>query len=591
MRRASRYCRHGFALMTVLFFLAFAFGAWAIFYHSSASALRLQEARAMRDTRTTWTAPAIAAGLRLLQTGNPPSDPYSCKVTIASDSETHYILLTFDQITLGRYTLTASPTTADDPTHSAPSTFLPVPDAPTNLVATAASSTQINLTWADVTNETGYLIERSLDNSTWTQVGTAVKNATNYSDTGLTAATLYYYRIRATNSTGNGAYSAVASTSTLQTAPPAPGGLGATAVSASEIDLSWNDVSNETGYSVERSPDGSSNWTQLNINAPNVTTYSDTGLSSGVTYYYRVRAFNLAGNSAYTSVVSATTIVTIPNAPSSLVATAVSNTEIDLTWADNSTNETGFKVERSPNGTSSWTQIATPAAGATSYNNTTGLTANTTYYYRVRATNSAGDSSYSNIANTATLPNAPSAPSALAAAASDSSDIALTWTDNSTNETGFKIERSPDASTWTQITTVGAGVTSFTDSGLAVSTKYYYRVRAYNSGGKSGYTGTANATTTAKPAIPTGLTAAVASPTSVQLTWTDNSNNETGFRIQISSNGGSTWTTATTTGANVTSYTDSGLTTNHAYQFRIRLNSSNGSTHANSSAPVSVTPH
>ena len=123
--------RGGFALLTVMFFLAFAFGAWAVFYHSSAAALRLEEARSKRDTRTTWTAPAIAQGLRLLQTGNPPSDPYSCKMAIASDSETHYILLTYNQISLGRYTIAATPTTADDPTQAAPSTFLPVPDAPT----------------------------------------------------------------------------------------------------------------------------------------------------------------------------------------------------------------------------------------------------------------------------------------------------------------------------------------------------------------------------------------------------------------------------------------------------------------------------
>ena len=180
--------------------------------------------------------------------------------------------------------------------------------------------------------------------------------------------------------------------------------MTATAVSISEIDLSWNDVSNETGYLVERSPDGSSSWVQLNINAPNVTTYSDTGLSSGTIYYYRVRAFNLVGNSAYTSVVNATTTATPPSAPTTLAANAASTTQINLTWTDNSSNETGFKVERSPDG-STWTQITTTAANATGYNDTTGLTANTTYYYRIRATNSAGDSSYSNTANTTTLPN------------------------------------------------------------------------------------------------------------------------------------------------------------------------------------------
>ena len=217
------------------------------------------------------------------------------------------------------------------------------------------------------------------------------------------------------------------------------------------------------------------------------------------------------------------------------------------------------------------------------------MTANTTYYYRVRATNGAGDSSYSNTASTATLPNPPSMPSGLAAAAADSSDINLSWTDNSTNETGFKIEQSPDGSTWSEITTVGANATSFTASGLAASTTYYYRVRAYNAGGNSGYSNTTNATTTARPAVPSGLTATVVSPTSVRLDWTDNSNNETGFRLQISSNGGSSWSNATTTSANVTTYTDTGLTTNHAYLYRVRAQGSAGNSSYSNTA--SVTPH
>ena len=157
--------RGGFALLTVMFFLAFAFGAWAVFYHSSAAACGWKR-RAEADTRTTWTAPAIAQGLRLLQTGNPPSDPYSCKMAIASDSETHYILLTYNQISLGRYTIAATPTTADDPTHAAPSTFLPVPDAPRGSSPATVSSTEIDLSWTDVPNENGYYIERSADGST-----------------------------------------------------------------------------------------------------------------------------------------------------------------------------------------------------------------------------------------------------------------------------------------------------------------------------------------------------------------------------------------------------------------------------------------
>jgi hypothetical protein len=92
---------------------------------------------------------------------------------------------------------------------------------------------------------------------------------------------------------------------------------------------------------------------------------------------------------------------TVPAAPSGLTATATSSSQINLTWTDNSTNETGFKIERKTGAAGTWSQITTTAAGATSYSNT-GLSASTTYYYRVRATNATGDSSYSNEANATT---------------------------------------------------------------------------------------------------------------------------------------------------------------------------------------------
>ncbi|HAT11891.1 MAG TPA: hypothetical protein DCS97_15170, partial [Planctomycetes bacterium] len=90
-----------------------------------------------------------------------------------------------------------------------------------------------------------------------------------------------------------------------------------------------------------------------------------------------------------------------PLAPSALVATANSSSQITLTWTDNASNETGFKLERSPDGSSGWTQIATPAANATSYGDS-GLLASTAYYYRLRATNAAGDSSYTATASATT---------------------------------------------------------------------------------------------------------------------------------------------------------------------------------------------
>jgi hypothetical protein len=154
-------------------------------------------------------------------------------------------------------------------------------------------------------------------------------------------------------------------------------------------------------------------------------------------------------------------------------------------------------VERSPNGSTSWAQIATTGTNVTTYSNT-GLTASTAYYYRVRAANTGGDSGYSNTANATTQSGIvpPAAPGGLTATAASASQINLSWTDNANNETGFKVERSPNgSSSWAQIGTTGANVTTYSNTGLAAGTKYYYRVRATNSAGDSAYSNTANATT------------------------------------------------------------------------------------------------
>src|SRR6202043_1556414 len=120
----------------------------------------------------------------------------------------------------------------------------------------------------------------------------------------------------------------------------------------------------------------------------------------------------------------------------------------------------------------------------------------------------------SSVSFATTLP--PARPTNLTSAAVSSSQIKLSWTDNSNNETGFKIERSRDGTTFVQKYAVGVNVTSYTDSMRQASTKYYYRVCAYDSGGNSGYSNTANATTAPSPApSPT----ASPRPTPAQNVW------------------------------------------------------------------------
>jgi hypothetical protein len=301
-----RHHHHGFVLPAVLLFLAVAFGMWAMLFRSSATVLRFEQARTLRAGRANFAAPAMATGLRLLETGVPPSDPYACKVTLELDGVTRYYRLGFEQIAPNRWTIDASPTTEDDITADAPATFAVAPDAPGGLFATAISKYEIHLAWDDVLYDNGYLVERSPNGSTgWNQIDTTAAGVTTYPDTGLTHGTTYYYRVRATNTSGTSSYSAVVSATTISGIPAAPSDLAGAVPVAKTVNLTWTDNSTvESGFRIERSSDGGSTWGNAVSVGDDVVSYSVGGLIPGQWYSFRVRAEAADGNSGWSNVVT-----------------------------------------------------------------------------------------------------------------------------------------------------------------------------------------------------------------------------------------------------------------------------------------------
>jgi hypothetical protein len=210
-----------------------------------------------------------------------------------------------------------------------------------------------------------------------------------------------------------------------------------------------------------------------------------SGASSGSTstnYGFNVGQYTVSGTVVASSVQA-------PSAPSNLSGSASSSSSVSLSWTDNSSNETGFLIERL-NG-STWSQVASVSANVTSYQDS-GLAAGTSYSYRVRATNAAGNSAYSNTATATTQQaqtNGPTAPSNLSGTVIRNRSglrVSLTWKDNSSNETGFRVYRSTDGTNWTLLTQTRSNRISYTDSSVSSSTAtYYYKVVAYNSSGTS----------------------------------------------------------------------------------------------------------
>lgn len=284
----------------------------------------------------------------------------------------------------------------------------------------------------------------------------------------------------------------------------------------------------------------------------------------------RAHAFSLLMSFCIAVLLSFGVLAAVPKAPTTLVAVAASGSQINLTWLDLATDETGFELEQSTDGTK-FAKIADLAANTKTYQDKS-LKSATKYWYRVRAKNASGVSAYSNVANATTLVviTIPKAPTALAATAAGASQINLSWTDNATNETGFELERSTDGALFTKIADLGPNVTAYQHTGLTPATRYWYRVLAKNSAGKSAYSNVANATTQqVAPNAPSGLTATAVSTSQIDLKWTDNAGNETGYQVERSLNG-TAFTKIADLAANITAYQSTGLVAATTYYYRVR---------------------
>jgi chitodextrinase len=460
------------------------------------------------------------------------------------------------------------------------------PTTPTGLTANAASPSRIDLTWNAATDDigvAGYRVYR--DGSLLTTLG----NVTSYQNTGLSASTTYSYTIQTVDLAGNRSGQSPAATATTPaapdtTAPSTPTGLTASAVSPSQINLSWTastDNVGVTGYRVYR------NGTLVST-LGNVTSYQNTGLSGSTTYSYTVQAIDAAGNasgqSAPASATTQSSDTAAPSTPTGLTATAVSSSRIDLAWTASTDNVgvTGYRVYR--NGT-----LLTTLGNVTSYQST-GLSASTTYSYTVQAIDAAGNASGQSASASATTlatadTTAPSTPTGLTATAVSSSRIDLAWTASTDNVgvTGYRVYRNG-----TFLTALG-NVTTFQNTGLSASTTYSYRVDAIDAAGNaSGLSTTASATTqatadTTAPSTPTGLTATAVSSSQINLSWSASTDNVgvTGYRVYR--NG-----TLLTTLGNVTSYQNTGLSASTTYSYTVQAIDAAGNA-SGQSAPDSAT--
>lgn len=281
-----------------------------------------------------------------------------------------------------------------------------------------------------------------------------------------------------------------------------------------------------------------------------------------------------------------------PLAPASLTAAARTVSSVTVGWADRSDNEDGFRVEYRPAGSSGDWTVGTSVGPGKTAGTVSGLPPGTAYEFRVVAFDGSLDTP-SPVLNSATLgaPDEPiGEPYSLAVSRIYQTSLTLSWRDNASNETGFRIFRSTAADGAAVSFEAPAGATSWTDSGLTANTAYFYRIRAVNgalSGDLSAQVTARTLTADAVPTPPFSLAVSAVTATEATLTWLQNSLNEDEFIIESRLTSGTTYSEVARVPFNTTTYRLTGLTPNVSITVRVKASNAKGTA---SSSSIQITP-
>ena len=457
--------------------------------------------------------------------------------------------------------------TADKTDYSAYATVAAdtLPVNVSNFRCTGRTSNSLTLSWNKNTTAGGYIIQQYI-NGKWVQKAKLTNNSTtSYTVSGFASATSYSFRIRAYKTIGaNTVYSGYASCTTL-TSPTNVSGLVCSARSYNSITLSWNKNSAATGYKLEQYKGGK--WVQIAmINSNKTISYKVTGLTAATSYNFRIRAYKTSGNVTAHSGYASCTTLTSPTNVSRLVCSARSYNSITLGWNRNSA-ATGYKLEQYKGG--KWVQIAMIKSNKTTSYKVTGLTAATSYNFRIRAYKTSGNvTAHSGYASCTTL-TSPTNVSRLVCSARSYNSITLGWNRNSA-ATGYKLEQYKGGK-WVQIAMIKSNkTTSYKVTGLTAATSYNFRIRAYKtSGNVTAHSGYTSYNTLTLPTNVASFKATKRTSTSITLSWNKNST-ATGYKLEQYKNGKWVQIATVISGNNNVRYTASKLNRNTAYRFRIR---------------------
>jgi fibronectin type 3 domain-containing protein len=435
------------------------------------------------------------------------------------------------------------------------------PSAPTLTVTPGNGA--VTLSWGAVTGAVSYSVARSLTSGTGYATVGAATTGTTFTDSNVVNGTTYYYVVTASNGSCSSANSNEASASPACTPPPAPTGLTPKAGNSS-VTLSWTASAGATSYSVYRNSDGTS--TYAFINSTSQTTFTDSNVVNGTTYYYVVTASNGSCSSGNSLQVQVTPACVPPPTPTGVTLTA-GNGQISLSWKA-SAGATLYRVSRGTTAAGPFTPIATPTGA--SYLDSP-LVNGTMYYYVVAASNGSCWSADSQVASAIPVCTPPSVPSALAATAGDGT-ITLSWGASVPTPVSYVLERKT-GSAGNYVTIATPTARSYADTDLVNGTTYYYRVSASNGSCSSAYSAEASATPvpTCNQTAPGSPDATPSGSVQVTLTWTASSPTPTSYSIGRSTTSGSGYVSIDSVPGTTLTYvdTDTSLVKNTTYYYRV----------------------
>jgi formylglycine-generating enzyme required for sulfatase activity len=353
---------------------------------------------------------------------------------------------------------------------------------PLNLSVVQNNISTFTLNWTDnSTGEDGFKIERKIDDGSFAQIGTTT--STSYVDSTLSKGYgTVYYQVRAYKGIYNSAHTAANSAVSF----PAPTNLTYSKPDISSVTLTWTDNSTgEEGFKIDKKV-GIGEWLpEFASTGSDITSWTDTNAEINETIEYKIYAYK--GLNSTSSLLSPSIDTTFP-APTNLNITQKSITSALLTWDDNSIGEDKFEIERKLSAESNFIKISEVTGSDTSIKSwtDTNLTKDLNYDYRINAVK---NSNYSDYVTVLEYLNEFKAPTNLNATADSETSIKLEWTDNSEWEDGFIIDRKVgiDGIWITNYAFVNENNKTFTDTGLATGTTYYYRICAFYSTYYSNY--------------------------------------------------------------------------------------------------------